>query len=108
MSEPVVPFEPLLSPKECAARLGISPGRICQLIADGKVPHYDFGPRSRRVRLSEVVAATHTNAEKCSPKREEERAAPAVAEARQPVRLGLRERTPTAFGAPNLRRKSRS
>jgi excisionase family DNA binding protein len=44
------------SPRDTAAYAGVSPRTIGQMIADGRLPAYRYGPRLIRIDLNDVDA----------------------------------------------------
>jgi hypothetical protein len=58
VSTPPGEFEPLLPLPAAAKLLGVPFWCLRIAVRGGLIPFYYFGSRSRRVRLSEVVAAT--------------------------------------------------
>lgn len=50
-------LDPYLTPREVADHFGIAPRTVYEEIKAGRLPAYKLGPRTTRLRLSEVEAA---------------------------------------------------
>ena len=61
----------MLSVKEVAEQLGMSPACVYQLVASGLLPSHRFGLKSGRIRVCESDLATYRDANRNEKKRSE-------------------------------------